>query len=136
MHESMNGPMNESPPNPLESLSGVICRINPIDVKVFTDRIFHPIKASIHDCITQIMVMGSPIFLFLNKNDNIYERMMALPIIQYDERNPDSYISDFIFFGSPIFIWGEIITIELNKPCKISIHRYAIHKFIFIVLVD
>jgi hypothetical protein len=119
----------------MEDLTGLICRIRSFNGKLVHYHKFYPIPATMHDCETQVMVMGSPNFIFFNKYD-IYDKMMSMWPIYFDEKNPDIHIRELIFSGTPVFTTGEIINMNPRCECKISIHRYASKKFIFIVLVN
>jgi len=119
----------------MEDLKGLICIIHSLNGKLLIPKKFYPIPSTIHDYGEQIMIMGTPNFVFFDKTYT-YNRMLSMPIIYFDERNPEHYIDELTFIGTPVFTMGEIITIKPSRECKISIHRYALKKFIFIVLVD
>ena len=119
----------------MEELQGRICILYSLNGKLPDYHKIYLKPATVHEYHEQIMVMGSPYFIFFDKKD-MYEKMMSLRTVYFNENNPERTIKELIFNGTPAYTVGEIITINPIRECKISIHRYSRKKFIFIVLID
>ena len=78
----------------------------------------------------QYMLMDSPNFIFFDKI-NIDGKLENMRIIYFNDKNPD--IEKLIFEGASVFTKGELLSIKPSCECYISIHRYGINRFFFLV---
>lgn len=117
----------------MNNLSINICHIKTINGKIPKCSIFRLTEAEITDCGNKIMVTKSPNFIFFDKNF-ILDKMKTMRIIYLNEECPD--ISELISIGTDCFTIGEMIGIHSSRECKISIFRYDIKKYVFLIVVD
>ena len=102
--------------------------------KYIKPRVKHNIReVLLSEYENQYMLMDSPNFIFFDKI-NIDGKLENMRIINFNDKNPD--IEKLIFEGTTVFTKGELISIKPSCECCISIHRYGINKFFFLVAIN